>query len=147
MNVGLDNRTAAPPRPDFAAALAAFNEARDTLNAAREVLDLAQAEQAAAVNALPERRRGHPDELRAISDRLDLAGKGAAVFAARTAVTTALAVLMDAPAPDFPALVEKLKAAAEAPSSSAVRARGHLDALLADSQRLRLSLATPAGEA
>jgi hypothetical protein len=90
--------SASPPTAaEFAAALAAFEAARLAYVPAKEALDLAQVEQAAAINALPPEDRADAEKLQGIADRLQLATLGDDAFEKMSAADDALEALVNIP--------------------------------------------------
>ena len=132
MTEGTTVPSAAPPTDAFTAAIAAFNEAAADFIAAREKVDLAQVEQAAAINLLPEADRADMAQLEAINDRLELTRLGSAAFEKMRAADAALKAVVAIPAPTTFALSKKMRAVFEASWETG----DHRFQLWADARRL-----------
>jgi hypothetical protein len=134
MITGNQTPSAAPPPGDFARALSAFHQAQSVFTEARKKLDLAQAEQAAAINGLPESDRADMAQLEAIADRLKLNELGTASLALMTEGDAALEALVAIPAPTMLALHQKMHSIHHAGWETA----DYFDRLLSDSGTLGL---------
>lgn len=115
---GETSPSAAPPTDAFAGALSAFNEAREAFIQKRDALELAQTEQAAAINALPEADRADMAQLEGIADRLGINALGSDLLDQMMVGEAALKRLVQTPAPTVRALHDKIHAVAHAPWGS-----------------------------
>lgn len=135
MTNGKNDPAAAPPTAEqFRARLTTYEDARGVFLQARSALEAAQADQAEAVNALPEAQRADIAQLEVIGDRLRINALGDEAFATMEAVSAALDALMEAPAGTPLELFVKMREALSAP----FEAGDYSTRLLADAGTLTL---------